>query len=110
MHVKKDDLRMLIGIFQREPKQNYYGICANYVGHVNDQFLRRLLINIMIDCCKELDIYSYDPGYPIDHPNGAEEAFYYTNDLWDISTKYGCDRVAVRDLMLDKLKERLNEN
>lgn len=69
--------------------------------------MARLHISLLIvECCKELNIYSDDTRYPISHPlHESKYSFHNINNIWDENTIYGRRRIAVFKLVIKCLEE-----
>lgn len=113
MKLNKQELEAIVKVFAKEPNGSE-GICINYIYPTNfPQFnlddrieIEKYLKQLLIQCCKELGIYSGKPEIPIKHRVGASVA-YRTYLLWNKKTQYGRNRWAVLNLMRKKLREEL---
>lgn len=101
----KSELLAIKECFSKDPKNTDWGICANYI-YPNPP-IKIILKGLMVECCKDLGIYSGSVVYPIKSPYeyGSPEDIYDTNSKWDKRTKYGKWRWA----LLNKMREEIDK-
>jgi len=102
----KPELLAIKERFSKDPKNTRFGICSNYI-HFNRSLTNRILRELMVECCKDLGIYSGSVGFPIKSPyeHESHDNIYYTNIKWSKRYKYGKWRWA----LLNKMREEIDK-
>lgn len=110
MKLNKQELEAVVKRFAQKPKLSV-GICFLYINSVNylnfkaeqRHNIASYLHNLLLECCKELGVYSGCEIYPI-----GNKVAYENYKLWSKTSKYGKNRWAVLNLMRKKLQEELD--
>lgn len=84
------------------------GICGTYIEMV--ELIPTYIVKLfMLECCKELNIYSGCNVFPIGiNSNEARLAYFSINNVWDKRTTHGKQRWSVLNLMRSKLQQELS--